>query len=214
MALDCPFIIRGCIARFTELDSEGAIVNGAAVATVGDLVTATWTPEIAAGELRERRNACGEICASAQEDDQIRFYNFEMELCNAVPELYELLVGAALLGSGTGWQAPATNTPLSVQVSIEVWAEAVDDQNQPDPTLPYWHWLFPRVRLVLGPRAFSPDFMQHTFTGRAFENANFNGTNLPAPAWSLADNRAFQVNQEATAPTPSATCEVTTVTIT
>lgn len=209
MAASCLRSLKACYSRFTELNASGAIIAGPTgmYYSTTDLVTLTWEPNILEGEVKQRKNACGTICSSQSEDDQIQWLDVTLELCNANGGVYDLLIGADVLGTNNGWALPASNTGLATYVAIEVWTKNVSSQAVVDGTNAWQRWLLPRVRLVPQSREFNDDFLVHTFTGKAFDGvAGFDGTKLATPTWTVASTRAIQMNETNVAPSVSATC--------
>lgn len=106
-------------------------------------------------------------------------------------------------GNAIGWRAPQVNVvPVPNGVAIEAWANAMVD-NAVSSVLPYWHYIWPRVRLTLS-KAFTLDAASVSipeFDGTAEQNANF-GTG-PVGDITIPTDRCWQYVREANDPTAS-----------
>jgi hypothetical protein len=104
-------------------------------------------------------------------------------------------------GNAIGWRAPQVNVvPVPNGVAIEAWANAIVD-NAVASVLPYWHYIWPRVRLTLS-KAFTLDASSVSlpeFDGTAEQNANFG----PGPIndITIPTDRCWQYVRESTDPT-------------
>lgn len=100
-------------------------------------------------------------------------------------------------GNAIGWRAPQVNVvPVPNGVAIEAWANAIVD-NAVASVLPYWHYIWPRVRLTLS-KAFTLDASTVSlpeFDGTAEQNANF-GTG-PVGDITIPTDRCWQYVREA-----------------
>jgi hypothetical protein len=100
-------------------------------------------------------------------------------------------------GNAIGWRAPQVNVvPVPNGVAIEAWANAMVD-NAVSSVLPYWHYIWPRVRLTLS-KAFTLDAASVSipeFDGTAEQNANF-GTG-PVGDITIPTDRCWQYVREA-----------------
>jgi hypothetical protein len=100
-------------------------------------------------------------------------------------------------GNAIGWRAPQVNVvPVPNGVAIEAWANAIVD-NAVASVLPYWHYIWPRVRLTLS-KAFTLDAATVSlpeFDGTAEQNANF-GTG-PVGDITIPTDRCWQYVREA-----------------
>jgi hypothetical protein len=99
-------------------------------------------------------------------------------------------------GNAIGWRAPQVNVvPVPNGVAIEAWANAIVD-NAVASVLPYWHYIWPRVRLTLS-KAFTLDAASVSlpeFDGTAEQNANF-GTG-PVGDITIPTDRCWQYVRE------------------
>jgi hypothetical protein len=104
-------------------------------------------------------------------------------------------------GNAIGWRAPQVNVvPVPNGVAIEAWSNAMVD-NAIASVLPYWHYIWPRVRLTLS-KAFTLDASTVSipeFDGTAEQNANFG--NGPVGDITIPTDRVWQYVRESTDPT-------------
>jgi hypothetical protein len=100
-------------------------------------------------------------------------------------------------GNAIGWRAPQVNVvPVPNGVAIEAWANAIVD-NAVASVLPYWHFIWPRVRLTLS-KSFTLDAATVSipeFDGTAEQNGNF-GTG-PVGDITIPTDRCWQFVREA-----------------
>jgi hypothetical protein len=100
-------------------------------------------------------------------------------------------------GNAIGWRAPVVNVvPVPNGVAIEAWSNAIVD-NAVASVLPYWHFIWPRVRLTLS-KAFTLDAATVSlpeFDGTAEQNGNF-GTG-PVGDITIPTDRCWQFVREA-----------------
>lgn len=104
-------------------------------------------------------------------------------------------------GNAIGWRAPQVNVvPVPNGVAVEAWANAIID-NAVASTLPYWHYIWPRVRFTLS-KAFTVEAANVSvpeFAGIAEQNANFGDG--PVGDITIGTDRVWQFVREATDPT-------------
>jgi hypothetical protein len=109
----------------------------------------------------------------------------ELAICEPDTELTQLLSGGLLLRKnlGTfaapdrksiGWSSPSTgDDPAGNGVAIETWSFAIIDGKKAA-TLPYFHWVFPYVKLRLsGDRVIENGMLANTFEGYGLGNVEF-----------------------------------------
>lgn len=104
-------------------------------------------------------------------------------------------------GNAIGWRSPAVNVdPVPNGVAIEAWGNAILD-NAVASTLPYWHHVWPRVRLRLSENfsLSAENAGTPQFTGVAETNANF--STGPVGDIGFATDRVWQFCRVATNPT-------------
>lgn len=104
-------------------------------------------------------------------------------------------------GNAIGWRAPQVNVvPVPNGVAIEAWSNAIID-NSVAATLPYWHYIWPRVRLTMS-KSFVLDaatVAAPEFDGTAEQNANFGDG--PVGDITIPTDRCWQYVREAVDPT-------------
>lgn len=195
MANDCMSSIHACAIRVARLESDGVPLPGANNLYVSDgIIELSFTPEVEAGDEVTVKNGCGAVCVSHRNDEIIKWWNVELTICRPDPELQELLTGGAVLtdGGAVGYQPPALNTVSAPNgISVEVWSHRLDDGGDYDPTFPYFHWAFPKIKgLHFGARRLFNGALENPFTGgRALENSNwFDG---PGNDWNVDSSRAW-----------------------
>lgn len=114
-------------------------------------------------------------------------------------------------GAAVGWRAPLVNVvAVPNGVAVEAWSNAIID-NAVASTLPYLHYIWPRVRFQLS-SAFTLDASNVSvpqFKGVAEQNANF-GTG-PVGDITIGTDRVFQFVREATEPTAGGPAFVTVI---
>lgn len=204
-ALTCTPQVNACVIRVTRLEADGSPDAGASNAYVSDaLVTMTVTPEIEEGEEFIQKNGCGIPCVNYKAPDTIKRLTVELTLCTPDPRLHEILSGGTVLtdGEAIGWAMPALAAEIAPNgVSIELWAERVGDDGQPDPDFPYAWWLFPRVKLTPGARTFEFGPLSSPFTGTGYENPQY--LDGSEGDWPVASDKAMQWIPTDTIPTAS-----------
>jgi hypothetical protein len=114
-------------------------------------------------------------------------------------------------GNAIGWRAPLVNVnPVPNGVAVEAWSNAVIDNAQAA-VLPYWHFIFPRVRFTFS-KTYTLDannVATPNFRGVAEQNAQFGDG--PVGDITIGTDRVFQFVREATEPTAGGPAFVTVV---
>jgi hypothetical protein len=141
MPSECRSVLKSCLARFTRLDSCGAIVVGPkSVLTTKGYISVAATAQIEDGEEFLVKNACGELCVNEKDADQFKRYDLEIQLCQVDPELLELAANARLLVDGAGVSKGfAQGEGAAVEnFSLELWTKITpQDCAGVDPE---WYW--------------------------------------------------------------------------
>lgn len=99
-------------------------------------------------------------------------------------------------GNAIGWRAPQVNVvPVPNGVAIEAWANAIVD-NAVASVLPYWHYIWPRVRLTLSKASTLDAATVSTpeFDGTAEQNGNFSSG--PVGDITIPTDRCWQYFRE------------------
>lgn len=218
MTAICASSILACGMRVTLLDNVGNVANQADNFYVtNSLVQLVMTPQVETGPEPVLRGGCGCIIASAKFPDLLKRFNFEVQLGQLEPGLVALMTGGTVIESGPdpiGFDWPDTGVSCSAtpppKVALEIWSY-VWEGNQQNPTLPYWHWVWPLTQWQFGPATLnSADFFTPTLTG--FSNGNGawgHGPYNDDPGQVIGD--LGSVWQTVTAP-PDAECAFQTVT--
>jgi hypothetical protein len=174
--------IQGVSIRVTRLDAAGNQLNGAGDSYVTSaFMRVSFTPEYEEGDEIVEKGANGVICVSYKAPDTLKRITMELAICEPDPELSQLIAGGLLLRKtvngevkSVGWAAPGVgDDPAGNGVSIEVWSYAVKDGKRAS-TLPYFHWVFPFVKLrQSGDRVIENGMLANTFEGYGLGNASF-----------------------------------------
>lgn len=175
--------IQGVGIRVTRLDAFGNLLNGPgdSYATAAFIRT-SFTPEYEEGDEITEKSASGVVCVSYKSPDTLKRITIELAICNPDPELTALASGGVLLrkenGAGelrsAGWASPGVgDDPSGNGVALEVWSRAIRD-GKPTQEDPYFHWLFPYVKMRLsGDRAIENGMLATTFEGFGLGNVSF-----------------------------------------
>ncbi len=178
--------IQGVGIRATRLDVTGALQNGPGDSyTTSAFMRVSFTPEYEEGDEITEKGANGKICVAFKADDTLKRITMELAICEPDPEFTNLLAGGLLLRKnigtfGTpnhqsiGWAAPAVgDAPSGNGVAIETWSLAIVE-GKPSSTFPYWHWIFPYVKLrQSGDRVIENGLLANTFEGFGLGNSLF-----------------------------------------
>lgn len=205
----CLPSVQACAMRVARLDPTGVPDPGADnLYVTSGLITLTATPVYRPGDEFQLVTACGDLCLDYRDQNRLRRYDVELNICAPDPELTELFAGGTVLDDGLGaigYAAPELLTnPNPNGVSIELWSRAVDDDGVPHPTHPYYWWVLPRVWLSLGAKNFENGPMNNPFSGWAKQNSNwYDG---PANDWPVASSRVIQYIPTSAATLPTAAC--------
>jgi len=175
-----------CAVRFTRLDTDCSPLAGDNNAVVtAALVTMTATPEVEEGTKFEPKNACGDICWTAEDDDRIKRYTIELELCTHDAALIEIATDSrVVLGASTspwsgkimGVETPGPQTVHGNGVALEIWAKTASGTG-PCGTAgdlpPYVLHIFPRAMLRPGDHTFANDVATLKLSGWATNNPSW-----------------------------------------
>lgn len=202
---DCRPQVQACSIRVARLEPNGVPDPGPTNLYVSDaLVNLTFTPVYVDGDEIEDKNACGVVKVNHRGDDSFKRGDVSIELLTPDPFLKELLSGGDVLdvvGLPAGFAAPPIGPVTGNGISIELWAKRIDDGDQ-DADFPWAHWAYPKIKnLRLAPHTHANASLHPTFTGQAYENANwFDG---PTGDWPAASDRVYQWVPSASMPTPT-----------
>ena len=206
--------IQGVSIRVTRLDASGNLLNGAGDSyTTSGFMRLSFTPEYEEGDEMTEKSADGTVCVTYKAPDTLKRITMELAICEPDTELTQLLSGGLLLrknlGSyaspnrkSIGWSSPSTgDDPAGNGVAIETWSFAIIDGKKAA-TLPYFHWVFPYVKLRLsGDRVIENGMLANTFEGYGLGNTEFSSG--PDERWEfpVAAERPYSYARAAWAPT-------------
>ena len=206
--------IQGVSIRVTRLDASGNLLNepGDSYTTSG-FMRLSFTPEYEEGDEMTEKSADGTVCVTYKAPDTLKRITMELAICEPDPELTQLLSGGLLLRKnlGTyaspnrksiGWSSPSTgDDPAGNGVAIECWSFAIIDGKKAA-TLPYFHWVFPYVKLRLsGDRVIENGMLANTFEGYGLGNAEFGSGLDERWEFPVAAERPYSYSRASWAPT-------------
>lgn len=180
--------------RVAKLTSSGAPSVGASNGYVSDgIIDLTVGVELTTGDDFEKKKGDGTLCGVFKDVDRIKRLNLSATFCELDAALLEFLTGADPFVSGgnaVGWQYPSISAAAPNGVSLEVWTKAWAGSQQAVDAFSgvnaaYHHWVFPRVKMVLGDLKFANEFADIPMTGTSEENA-FITANGPFNDWPAA----------------------------
>lgn len=205
--------VQGLALRVARLDATGATPTGAQNSFVTEsFIRLSASPEIQTGTSITTTAANGKNCLDRKDPPTYRWWNVELEICGAPPELLELIAGALLVtdgGDNVGWGVPKLGEVFAEDgVSVELWSYAIGDDNTADAVTPYYRYALPRTYgWTLGEVAIENGARNQKFTGTAIENSEWGDG--PVNDWTGptgADARAIMaVLDPGPLPTPSDT---------
>jgi hypothetical protein len=178
--------IQGVSIRVTRLDAAGNLLNGAGDSyTTSAFMRVSFTPEYEEGDEITEKNANGVVCVTYKSPDTLKRITMELAICEPDPELTSLVSGGLLLrknlgtfaspdNKSIGWAAPGVgDDPAGYGVAIEAWSHAIKNGKKSS-TLPYFHWVFPYVKLrQSGDRVIENGMLATTFEGYGLGNSQF-----------------------------------------
>ena len=208
--------IQGVSIRVTRLDAAGNLLNEPGDSyTTSAFMRISFTPEYEEGDEITEKSANGAICVSYKAPDTLKRITMELAICEPDPELTNLVSGGLLLrknlGSDSttnanfksvGWASPGVgDDPAGNGVAIEAWSFAVKDGKRAA-SLPYFHWVFPYVRLrQSGDRVIENGMLATTFEGYGLGNALFSAGLDDRWEFPLATERPYSYARTSWAPT-------------
>jgi hypothetical protein len=206
--------IQGVSIRVTRLDASGNLLNGAGDSyTTSGFMRLSFTPEYEEGDEMTEKSADGTVCVTYKAPDTLKRITMELAICEPDTELTQLLSGGLLLRKnlGTyaspdrksiGWSSPSTgDDPAGNGVAIECWSFAIIDGKKAA-TLPYFHWVFPYVKLRLsGDRVIENGMLANTFEGYGLGNEEFGSGLDERWEFPVAAERPYSYARASWAPT-------------
>ena len=206
--------VQGVSIRVTRLDAAGNLLNGAGDSyTTSAFLRTSFTPEYEEGDEIVEKSADGTVCVSYKAPDTLKRITMELAICEPDTELSQLISGGLLLrknfgsfaspnNKSVGWAAPSVgDDPTGNGVALEVWSFAVADGRRAA-TNPYFHWVFPYVKLrQSGDRVIENGMLATTFEGYGLGNVAF-GSGLDG-RWEfpVASERSYSYARAGWAPT-------------
>ena len=152
MATRCFRSIQGLALRVTRLDACCVPVTGTACdfATSESFVTLNLAAEIEEPDEFIVKLANGKLCINETGCATLKRFNVEIEICNANPDLFEIIGGIVKVldynGDAVGFQIDQDLGECN-KFSLEFWTKVVGDQCA-DPLTgaqQYLYWLLPCV---------------------------------------------------------------------
>ena len=178
--------IQGVSIRVTRLDASGNLLNGEGDSyTTSAFMRVSFTPEYEEGDEITEKNANGVVCVTYKSPDTLKRITMELAICEPDPELTALISGGLLLrknlgtfgspnNKSVGWASPGVgDDPAGYGVAIEAWSHAIKNGKKSS-TLPYFHWVFPFVKMrQSGDRVIENGMLATTFEGYGLGNSAF-----------------------------------------
>ncbi len=172
MAAECFASIRLCRLRVTRLDATGNPLAGPNNLYVTDKpIQLTVTPVLEAGQDRTLVGGCDCIIATYRGYDKLKRFDFELDLGDLEPALFELMLGSTAITvggdvRGQWWSLNAfdCSVPAQPNVAFEGWQTGWDQDRQ-SVTEPYLHWVWPSTFWQIAPHTLQNDFLQLQLNG-------------------------------------------------
>lgn len=176
----CATPVEFCAARITRLNSDGTVDYSTEdnVYVITELVTLGANANVREGEDRELPGGCGCLIASKSDDDEIRRYDLELTMGRFEFGALEMLTGGTVI-QGTdgpeGFQGGAKRAcgVPQARVAFEGWSKRWTSDNEQDPIHPWFHWVYPYVKWVLGNNTIGADFSPTVVNGKATANTSW-----------------------------------------
>jgi len=196
--------VQGVALRVTRLNSDGTAVTGANAAYVMNrFVSMTFTPVYSGANAFKQQLADGNFAVTYSTSDIFQNMDCNIMIAGPDPEYNEIAMGGHVLTDATGMVVGWAPTPTGQidqpnGVALEIWSYAIQGGRQAA-TLPYYHWMFPRVYLhPTGDGKIENAVMGWESKGWGNDNPNFAGT--ASPDWKWPTDRPYQYARSATAP--------------
>lgn len=206
--------VQGVSIRVTRLDAAGNLLNQAGDSyTTSAFLRTSFTPEYEEGDEIVEKSADGTVCVSYKAPDTLKRITMELAICEPDTELSQLISGGLLLrknfgsfaspnNKSVGWAAPSVgDDPTGNGIALECWSFAVSDGRRAA-TNPYFHWVFPYVKLrQSGDRVIENGMLATTFEGYGLGNIAFGSG--PDGRWEfpVSTERSYSYARASYAPT-------------
>lgn len=216
MAVACASTVEICAVRVTRLASDGSVHPAADNSyVVQDVIQLQYTPNVREGEEREMIGGCGGcVIASKTDEDTLRRFDLELQAGRLEPGLVEMMAGGTVVEATEGaigfllGEKRACGVAQE-RVAFEAWSKRWTEDDEQDPDLPWWHWIWPSVAWVPGQNTLQADFGAFTLTGKSRVNSSW-GTGPYGDQPGNVGAAHLGVFASA-ADLPTATCEYQTV---
>lgn len=194
--------------RLTKLNADGSVVVGAnSCYKTNSLIKISVGLEYDDPDAVSQTNGAGAICLYYQAPSTLKQGTIkDLTVCVPDPNIMSFVLGGTVYeGTGTpppdlGYQAPAVGSvPNPNGLSVEFWTNALGNGTI-SATLPYFHWILPRVQLKLSSEftAEEANPLLPVFEGTAAENSGWDDG--PARDFTRDASRVWQYLREATVP--------------
>lgn len=224
MATRCFRSIQGIALRVSRLDACCSAVTGTACdfAVSESFVTLNITAEIEEPDEFIVKLANGKLCINETGCATLKRFNVEIEVCNADPDLFEIISGVATVvdftGDVVGFEIDEDLGECN-RFALEFWTKVVGDECV-DPTTgaqQYLYWLLPCLSNGrIGDITIENGPLTWTLTAEALPSSTWgvgpynvvpiNAENTPGPLLSpIGESTALRV-QFTTIPPPTEFC--------
>ncbi len=214
--LECASTVEICAVRATRLGTDGTVdIHIDNVYIVQDVIQLQMTPNIEEGQDRTLAGGCGGCnIASKTDEDNFRRYDLELQAGRLEPGLMEMLLGATVIEDTNGpigflsGEKRTCGTPQG-RVAFEAWSKRWTADDEQDPVLPWWHWIWPSVAWVPGQNTLQADFGPVVLAGKTRVNSAWGfGPYGDQPADIGGNQRGVWADS---LDLPTATCDYSTV---
>ena len=151
MATKCFKSIQGLALRVTRLDSCCVPVTGTSCdfVTSESFITLSLSAELEEPDEFIVKLANGKLCINEVGCATLKRYNLEIEVCNADPDLFEIVSGVNVIddwnGDAVGFQIDSDLGECN-KFALEWWTKVVGDAcTDPNGNQQYLYWLLPCV---------------------------------------------------------------------
>lgn len=223
MATKCFKSIQGLALRVTRLDACCVPVTGTTCdfVTSESFITLSLTAELEEPDEFIVKLANGRLCINEVGCATLKRYNLEIEVCNADPDLFEIVSGVNVIddwnGDAVGFQIDQDLGECN-KFALEWWTKVVGDQcTDASGNQQYLYWLLPCVNNGrVGDLTFENGPLTWTLSGEGQPSSTWgvgpynvvpiNGDNDAGPLLSpMGSNTALHVQYTTIAP-PTEVC--------
>lgn len=194
--------------RVTQLAADGSPLVGTQTSYITDALTkAEIGLNMNEVEAVTQLNGSGVACVAFSAPPSVSSGSVSgLVVCQPDPVVDWMFLGGDLISSEApnprpiGYRAPLTNVPQRPNgVSLEFWTRAIVGSSYAA-TLPFFHWVVPRVKLTLaGARGAAADSaMTPEFEGTSDQNSGWGAG--PEEDWDYPSDRVWQYARVAALP--------------